>query len=117
MKQTVPQVVLDHHSTSKAKTMKKLIFIWICNLIDTVSTLILIRTGMFVEVNPLMALLLQNPFLFVLVKISVMTIVLLYLWKQKEHKKAQFVMNVGCWIYGLLAFYYTIIGILYQTIC
>lgn len=92
--------------------MGKLVFIWICNLIDIVSTLILVRTGMFVEVNPLMALLLQTPFLFVIVKLGVMTAVVLYLWKQKEHKKARFVINVGCWIYGLIAAYYSVIFLL-----
>ena len=94
----------------------KLLLIWLCNLIDTFATLCLYQTGMFEELNPVMALLLHHPFLFTIIKISVITIVLLRLWKEREDKKAQIAINVGCWIYGLVALYYAILIILFKTI-
>ena len=94
----------------------KLIFIWTCNLIDTIATLYLYQTGMFKELNPFMALLLQNPFLFGVVKVSIISIVLVRLWQAQEDEKAQIAINVGCWIYGLIALYYVIQLIIFYVI-
>lgn len=87
----------------------KFYFIWICNLVDTVATLSLYETGLFEELNPFMAYLLQTPFLFGVVKISVITIILLRLWQVREEKKAKIAINIGCWIYGFIALYYVFI--------
>lgn len=95
---------------------QKILFIWICNLIDTISTLCLYETGMFEELNPFMALLLQNPLLFAIVKIGVMTILLIRLWQVREDKKSKIAINIGCWIYGLIALYYAILIVLFKTI-
>lgn len=94
----------------------KLLFIWTCNLIDTISTLSLYKTGMFEELNPFMTLLLKNPSLFGVVKVSVISIVLVRLWKTQEDEKAQIAINVGCWIYGLIALYYVIPLIIFYVI-
>lgn len=94
----------------------KLLFIWLCNLIDTISTLSLYKTGMFEELNPFMAKLLQNPFLFGIVKIGVITIILIRLWQVREDKKSKIAINIGCWIYGLIALYYAILIVLFKTI-
>ena len=95
---------------------RKLLFIWICNLIDTISTLSLYKTGMFEELNPFMTLLLQNPFIFAVVKIGVITIILIRLWQVREDKKSKIAINIGCWIYGLIALYYAILIVLFKTI-
>ena len=88
---------------------QKLFFIGICNLIDTISTLCLYQTGMFEELNPFMAVLLQNPVIFAIVKIGLITAIVIRLWKEREDKKAQIAINIGCWIYGLIALYYAFI--------
>jgi hypothetical protein len=96
--------------------MKKLYFIGLGNLIDTIATLSLYQTGMFEELNPFMAKLLQNPFIFAIVKIGVMTIILIRLWQVREDKKSKIAINIGCWIYGLIALYYAILIVLFKTI-
>ena len=94
----------------------KLITIWLGNLIDTIATITLYQTGMFVELNPVMAALLQNPVLFGVIKISIISTILIRLNKEKEDRKAQIAINIGCWIYGLIALYYAILVALYLTI-
>lgn len=96
--------------------IKKLYFIGLGNLIDTFSTLYLYQTGMFVELNPVMAFFLQNPFIFAVVKIGLITGILVRLWKEREHKYSKIAMNIGCWIYGLIAIYYAILLVIHHTI-
>lgn len=93
--------------------IRKYAIVGLGNLIDTVATLYLYQTGMFEELNPFMAVLLQNPFIFAVVKIGVITAILIRLWKEREDKKAQIAINIGCWIYGLIALYYAILIVLY----
>lgn len=94
----------------------KLYLIGLGNLIDTLATLYLYQTGMFVELNPVMAFFLQNPFIFAVVKVGVITTILIRLWKEREHKYSQIAMNIGCWIYGLIAVYYAIMLVLFHAI-
>lgn len=94
----------------------KLYLIGLGNLVDTLATLHLYRTRMFEELNPIMALLLQNPFPFAIIKISVMTLILLRLWQVREDKKSKIAINIGCWIYGLIALYYAILIVLLPPI-
>ena len=89
--------------------MKKYISIGLCNLIDTIATLYLCRTCAFLEVNPFMAILLQRPVMFAMVKIILISAVLIRLWYSQEDKKAQVAVNIGCWMYGLIASYYVAI--------
>jgi hypothetical protein len=96
--------------------IKKLYLIGFGNLVDTVATLYLYQTGMFVELNPVMAFFLQNPFIFAVVKIGLITAILIRLWKEREDKKAQIATNIGCWIYGLIAIYYAILLVLFHAI-
>jgi formate-dependent nitrite reductase membrane component NrfD len=96
--------------------MKKLYLIGFGNLIDTFATLYLYQTGMFVELNPVMAFFLRNPFIFAVVKIGVITAILIRLWKEREHKYPQIAINIGCWIYGLIAVYYAILLVLFHAI-
>lgn len=96
--------------------MKKIYLIGLGNLIDTIATLCLYQTGMFVELNPVMAFFLQNPFIFAVVKIGVITGILIRLWQEREDKKSQIAMNIGCWIYGLIALYYAVLLVLFHAI-
>lgn len=73
------------------------------NFIDTLSTLYLYGLG-YVEANPVMALLLPHPWLFVLVKLTVMTALLLWLWKRRAKSAA----TVAAVVYGAVAMYYGI---------
>lgn len=91
----------------------KLYSIGFGNLVDTVATLYLYQTGLFVELNPVMAFFLQNPVIFAIVKIGLITAIIIRLWKEREDKKAQIAINIGCWIYGLIALYYAILIVLY----
>lgn len=93
--------------------MQKLLIIWFGNLIDTIATLTLYQTGMFVELNPVMAALLQNPVLFGVVKIGLISLILIKLYKEQNDRKAQIAINIGCWIYGLIALYYAILVALF----
>lgn len=58
----------------------KLLFLYILNVIDIVFTVLLLRTGLFVEVNGFMNQVVQNPDLSFLLKILLPIILLSYLY-------------------------------------
>lgn len=86
----------------------RLLIAWIGNLIDTASTVILCCGHGFAEVNPIMARLLHIPALFVAVKLTAMTAVVIWLWRNRNDKKT----NIASWIvavvYGAIAIYYVV---------
>jgi high-affinity K+ transport system ATPase subunit B len=88
--------------------MKKYIFIGLCNLIDVASTLYLCLTQSFVELNPIVNVLLQKPIIFVIVKIGLITLILIRLWKDREEKGVKIIINIGCLLYELIALYYAV---------
>jgi hypothetical protein len=66
----------------------KLLFIglYVLNLIDAISTALLVRWGFASEVNPLLAIFVSyNPILFFAIKMSIITFCLLVLWLLKNH--------------------------------
>lgn len=71
------------------------------NVIDTLSTVYLHSLG-YVEANPVMALLLPHPWLFVLVKLCVFTALLLWLHKRRAKAAA----TLAAVVYGAVAIYY-----------
>ena len=83
----------------------RLIFTWVCNLADTVSTLYLFGCG-YTEVNPVMAWLLQSPLRFALVKIGAMTTVVAWLWWERDSRYARIASWVAAVTYGAVALYY-----------
>lgn len=98
------------------KYQKRIITIFICNIIDAAATLFLYSTGLFVELNPIMRYFLQNPIIFIIVKIGVAAIILYRLWQANEEKLARIVINI-CWIeYLLIAIYYFINCLIYFLI-
>ena len=89
--------------------MKTLLSIGITgNLIDTIATLILYHKHGYTEANPIMAILVRTPWLFATVKIVVMTIIAVWLWRNKEYKNAQAAAWIIAIVYGLIAIYYGI---------
>lgn len=79
----------------------RLIIAGLGNVIDTLSTVYLHRLG-YVEANPVMAMLLPHPWLFVLVKLCVFTALLLWLWMRRAKAAA----TVAAVVYGAVAMYY-----------
>lgn len=86
----------------------RLLIAWVGNLIDTASTVILCCVHGFTEINPIMAWLLRCPVLFVAVKLTAMTSVVIWLWHNRNEKRA----NIASWIvavvYGAIATYYVV---------
>lgn len=89
----------------------RLIIAGIGNLIDLIATLHLIRVG-FMEINPIMAHLVLYPRLFAAVKMGAMTGVLLFLWKRREDRHAKPLATFVAVVYGAIAFYYIIWGVI-----
>ena len=75
---------------------KKLILLYLLNVIDIFMTLLLLRTGLFREVNFIMAKLVEIPFASLLLKIIFPAFILYYLYteikktaKSEDQKPAQ----------------------------
>jgi hypothetical protein len=87
----------------------RLIIAWICNLIDTIATVHLHTSYSGTELNPISAVLLRTPQLFIIFKLTAMTIAVAFLWWKHDWN----LCKVICWIlfieYLLVAFYYLMI--------
>ena len=83
----------------------RLIIAGIGNLIDTIATLHLSKLGCY-ELNPIMRHLLDWPVVFVLVKLTAMTGVCLFLWKNREDAHAMPLATFAAVVYGGIAVYY-----------
>lgn len=90
----------------------RLITIWICNLIDTISTLYFYTYHGGIELNPISAELLHSPQLFVTFKLFIMTIAVTFLWWKQDLKFCK----IASWIlfveYLLVVFYYILLFII-----
>ena len=95
---------------------KPLIIAYLGNIIDTVATLYLYSKGGR-ELNPFMAMLLQSPWMFAVVKISVVTIIVIRLWTCRESKNAQIAAWVAAAIFGALSLYYGVMIAIYGFLC
>ena len=78
------------------------------NLIDTAATIILHHRYGYTEANPIMELLLQFPVLFATVKLSVMSAVLFWLWRNRNSRYARYAALIAAIVYGAIAIYYTV---------
>ena len=86
----------------------RLIATFAFNLIDIIATLVTTQNG-FVEVNPFMAVLLNEPNVFVFIKFTVVTALLLYLWANRQHRLARVASWGAFGMYGALAAYYAVV--------
>ncbi len=57
----------------------KLIGLYLLNVLDILFTLILLNTGMFIEINPIMTYIVSNTWLSILVKVLLPALLLLVL--------------------------------------
>lgn len=79
---------------------------WLGNLMDTVATVCLHSVYGYMEGNPVMAWLLQWPWLFIFIKLAAMTAVALRLWCERVSRYARAAAWVAAAIYGAVALYY-----------
>lgn len=91
----------------------RLIITYLCNLIDTVSTVYFYTVYEGTELNPISAAMLtQSPVLFIVFKLIVMTIAVAFMWWKKDWKFCK----IASWIlfieYLLVAIYYLILFII-----
>ena len=90
----------------------RLIATFLFNLIDTVITLIVTQMG-FVELNPVTRILLYCPPAFSVVKFTLVSLALWWLWKNRTERLARV---ASWWAFGIYAYvmaHYLSIGIFY----
>lgn len=95
----------------KNNTEAWLVVFYIGNIIDTISTLLL-RCGDFVEINILIAPLLNYPLLFVLIKVGIATIVTIRIYACRKSRHAYTASLIAAIIYGGISVYYVVIAAL-----
>lgn len=94
----------------------RLIITYLCNLIDTVSTVYFYTVYDGTELNPISAELLRiPPTLFIVFKLIVMTISVAFIWWKRDWKFCKVVSWILFIEYLLVALYYLIITLLLFT--
>lgn len=87
---------------------KKFILLYCLNVTDIIFTVLLLRTGLFAEVNFLMVKAVQDPIASIVLKIILPAVLLLYLYlrirKADENnlKASNIAVNISLIIYGLV---------------
>ncbi|WP_435791281.1 DUF5658 family protein [Clostridium sp.] len=101
---------------------KKLITMYILNVTDIIFTIFLINTGMFLEVNPVMAPIVNNRHLLsIIVKIVIPFVLLIGVYQRMKDatEKQLFQSNIiinGCLIfYGFINISHVVWSILYNV--
>lgn len=92
-----------------------LALLWICNAVDTAATLYYTQSGLMVEVNPIMAALLEYPTAFVCIKIGLVSAICILLWACRGRKLARFCVYFGAGLYGAVALYYAVMTALFVS--
>lgn len=86
----------------------RLILLSVFNTIDTFITLHVTQRG-YVELNPVARILLYCPTAFAVVKITLVTLALLWLWKHRTERLARVASWVAFGIYGYVMAHYLIL--------
>jgi len=87
---------------------KKLILLYILNVTDLIFTLLLLNTGLFMEMNLLMSKTVQNYGASFVLKVILPAVILFYLYlriqkaSQTQLKKANVIINIAVIIYALV---------------
>jgi len=87
---------------------KKLILLYILNVTDLIFTLLLLNTGLFMEMNLLMSKTVQNYGASFVLKVILPAVILFYLYlriqkaSQTQLKKANVIINIAVIIYALI---------------
>ena len=102
---------------------KKLIALYLLNITDIIFTIFLINTGMFLEVNAVMATLVNNKQLLVIViKIVIPLIMLLVVYQrmkkatEKQLYQSNIIINAFLIFYGLINISHVVWSILYNVV-
>lgn len=83
----------------------KLILLYLLNITDIIFTLLLVNTGLAVEANPMMAIVLNEPTMTFLVKVILPALLFIYLYLRlkKANERMTRLTNLG--LLSLLLFY------------
>lgn len=87
---------------------KKFIILYLLNVTDIIFTILLLRTGLFAEVNFLMIKAVQSPAASIIIKIIVPAILLFYLYARIKNadepnlKASNIAINISLTIYTLV---------------
>ena len=86
------------------------LFINCANGIDAMATLTWVKSNIARELNPLMAALIEySPMLFMTVKLTILPILSIFLWRHRSRKLVTISCHVLCLIYAaVLAIHFTI---------
>ena len=107
---------------SLTKVKRKLALLFILNVLDIVFTLILLKTGLFKEANFIMAVVIDNPYLALFLKVLLVGVLLFLLSKRiegangKQLVYSNYIINVMCVIYILINLSHIMWCILYFLI-
>jgi hypothetical protein len=87
---------------------KKFILLYVLNVADIIFTLLLLETGLFAEVNILMANAVESPWLSIILKVFLPAILLFYLYKRIKSadeanlKASNIAINISLTLYILV---------------
>lgn len=88
----------------------KLIVIYILNIVDLIATMLLVkRFGLEIEGNPIGKWLIETNLVW-FVKVVIIGVALLGLWKLQENKIAHTASTVILVVYSILVIYHGVIG-------
>lgn len=97
---------IKQSSLSTIKT--KLIILYIFNVSDILLTLILVRTGLIIEANPVMAPIIENSFATFFVKGIIPALLFIYLYYRLQSATPKMIKLTNFCIFILLGFYFFI---------
>lgn len=108
----IPNEVINMIAFIKGYTLlqikKKLLFLYMLNLLDILFTLSLLSTGLYMETNPLIADKVQNPIAFFTLKSLLPALLLIFIYlrmqdaTEKQLKQSNRIINIAIIIYGLV---------------
>ena len=94
---------------SSLSTIKiKLIILYILNISDILLTLILVRTRLIIEANPVMASIIENSFATFFVKGIIPALLFIYLYHRLQSATPKMIKLTNFCIFILLGFYFFI---------
>ena len=94
---------------SSLSTIKiKLIILYILNISDILLRLILVRTGLIIEANPVMASIIENSFATFFVKGIIPALLFIYLYYRLQSATPKMIKLTNFCIFILLGFYFFI---------
>lgn len=92
---------------------RRLIAIFLFNIIDTLITLYVTQRG-YVELNPVVRILLYCPTAFAVVKISIVSLALWWLWRNRTERLARAASWCAFGIYSSVMVHYCITFLIYS---